>query len=335
MLDSIEKYFNLAILQVKNCKTPQELNTLKLSFFSKSGQLSKITTDLKNLDPKEKASIGKFVNLGKEKLNQEIASKEETLLQENKEQIDTSIPGNKIEIAPNHILTSTINEITEIFSFLGFTRKRYPEVDTDYYAFEALNMPANHPARDEWETFFIKQGKNLVLTPHTSNCQVRELEKGEFPVRLLNIAKCYRRQEDVSHTQMFHQFEGLVVDKDISIKNLIGTLDFFVINFFGKERKTRLRPYHFQFTEPSFEVDINCSVCLGKGCAVCKEGWLELGGAGMLHPKVLENGKVPSNLNGFAFGWGVERVAMMKYNIPDCRYFYKNDLRFLQQFENL
>jgi phenylalanyl-tRNA synthetase alpha chain len=207
-------------------------------------------------------------------------------------------------------------------------------------------MPANHPARDEWETFFIdykdKKGRRMVLTPHTSNGQVREMEKGKLPIRMINIAKCYRRQIDVSHTPMFHQFEGLYVDKNVSIGHLKGVLDYFVKQFFGPERKARIRPFHFQFTEPSFEVDVSCGICMGTGklqngqpCRLCKSGWLELGGAGMVHPAVLKNGGVDTTkYNGFAFGWGVERTYMMKAGtrLDDIRLLYSNDVRFLEQF---
>jgi phenylalanyl-tRNA synthetase alpha chain len=224
-------------------------------------------------------------------------------------------------------------------------------VDWDWYPFESLNMPPHHPARDEWETFFIEYpGKpsrdphkqKMVLTPHTSNGQVREMEKGKLPIRMINIAKCYRRQIDVSHTPMFHQFEGLYVDTNVSIAHLKGVLDYFAQHFFGPARKTRLRPFHFQFTEPSFEVDISCGICNGTGklkdgspCKLCKSGWLELGGAGMVHPVVLKNGGVdPDIYSGFAFGWGVERTFMMKSGtqLDDIRLLYSNDVRFLEQF---
>jgi phenylalanyl-tRNA synthetase alpha chain len=239
-------------------------------------------------------------------------------------------------------VTQAIEEISSVFESIGFVRARYPEVDWDLYAFEGLNMPKGHPARDEWETFFVdvpensKNGK-VVLTPHTSNGQVREMLRVKNPpIRMINIAKCYRRQSDVSHVPMFHQFEGLVVDTDISIVNLKGTLDYFARSFFGKERKTRLRPYHFQFTEPSFEIDISCGNCNGVGCKLCKAGWLELGGAGMVHPNVLKAGGIDSKkYSGFAFGWGVERTYMMKggISIPDVRLLYSSDLRFLTQFK--
>ena len=237
-------------------------------------------------------------------------------------------------------MTTAINEISEIFEKIGFTRVRYPEVEWDWHAFGALNFPDNHPARDDWETFFINAPKHpkfgdMLLTPHTSSGQIREMERVSPPIRMINIAKCYRRQSDSSHYPMFHQFEGLVVDKNISVVHLKGVLDYFAKTFFGKDRITRIRPYHFQFTEPSFEVDVTCGVCKGLGCKLCKSGWLEIGGAGMVHPQVLKNGNInPSIYSGFAFGWGVERVFLMKpgINIPDIRILYSNDLRILEQF---
>jgi phenylalanyl-tRNA synthetase alpha chain len=238
-----------------------------------------------------------------------------------------------------HLVTQTIAEITDIFKRIGFARLRYPEVETDYYAFGALNFPQGHPARDEWETFFIDdEAKGLdrrLLTPHATSGQVRELQKGVLPVRMINISKTYRRQSDASHTQMFHQFDGVYVDENVSIQHLKGVMDYFVKSFFGSNREIRLRPYDFNFTEPSFEIDINCAICLGESCKVCKEGWVELGGSGMIHPNVLKEAKIDEKkYNGFAFGWGVERVALMREGIaiPDLREMYRNDLRFLQQF---
>ena len=256
------------------------------------------------------------------------------------EKIDVTNPGIKPTLGHLHLVTQAIWEITSIFEKIGFTRVRYPEVEWDWYPFGALNFPKDHPARDDWETFFVdapahpKYGP-MLLTPHTSNGQVREMSKGKLPIKMLNIAKCYRRQSDVSHTPMFHQFEGLVIDQGLSIANLKGVLDYFVRSYFGESRKSRIRPYHFEFTEPSFEVDVSCGVCKGAGCKLCKEGWLEMGGAGMVHPQVLRNCKIdPSKYNGFAFGWGVERVLMMKegIEIDDLRLLYSNKLEFLEQF---
>lgn len=309
-----------------------------------SQEISKGTAELKNIPAGKKADYGKGYNELKNFVRQTIETKKAGLTSKNTLAVDFTVPS-KVPVSGSlHLITQAIDEITEIFENLGFTRVRYPEVETDWYAFEALNMNADHPARDEWETFFINNPENdklkkpqtIVLTPHTSNGQVREMQRVKTPpIRMLNIAKCYRRQSDVSHNPFFYQFEGLLVDKNISIAHLKGTLDYFVKSFFGPERETRLRPYHFQFTEPSFEIDITCGVCSGRGCKVCKEGWLELGGAGMVHPNVLKAGNIDSKkYSGFAFGWGVERTMMMKdnLNIDDVRKLYEPDLRFLRQF---
>ena len=246
-----------------------------------------------------------------------------------------------------HPISQAMEEVTHIFEQIGFTRVRYPEVDWDYYVFEALNMPPDHPARDVWETFFIdapihKKFGKMVLTTHTSNGQVREMERLKTPpIRMINIGRCYRRQQDATHTQMFHQFEGLVVDKGINIQHLKGTLDYFAQQFYGPGTKSRIRPFHFQFTEPSFEVDFSCHICGGTGkvngekCKFCKSGWHEVGGAGMVHPNVLKYGGIdPDVYTGFAFGWGVERTYTLKQglNIDDIRLLYSGDLRFLEQF---
>jgi len=242
-----------------------------------------------------------------------------------------------------------MNEITRIFEKIGFIRVRYPEVDWEWYPFDSLNMPKNHPARDEWETFIVQNeyihptlGK-IVLTPHTSNGQVREMQRlhSTPPVRMINIARCYRRQADVTHTEMFHQFEGLVVDKGITIQHLKGTIDHFAKEFYGPHAKSRIRPFHFQFTEPSFEVDFSCTICDGTGkignekCRFCKSGWHEVGGAGMVHPNVLKAGGIdPEEYTGFAFGWGIERTYTLRegLKVDDIRMLYNGDMRFLEQF---
>jgi phenylalanyl-tRNA synthetase alpha chain len=334
MEDKIRKILKESLVKIESAKIKSELHDLRILLFGKKGQFTLLTKELKNLAEEEKKKLGQLLNVVKEEIEKEL-QKNLVRLEEKKESewVDVTAPGKKPQIGHLHPVTWAIREIVPIFEKLGFTRVSYPEVELDYYAFEALNMPRDHPARDEWETFFITD--NIVLTPHTSSGQVREMEKGNLPIKMLNIAKCYRRQADVSHTPMFHQFEGLYVDKNVSIPHLFGTLDYFVKEFFGPERKVRLRPFHFQFTEPSFETDVSCGVCEGKGCKLCKEGWLELGGAGMVHPKVLRFGKIdPAKYSGFAFGWGVERVYMMKegLKIPDLRMLYENDIRFLEQF---
>ena len=318
---------------------------LRIKLLGQKSELARLTKEIRNVVPSDRRQAGTVLNQIKRSIEKEIEKVTRDKKQGTQTWFDTTAPG----IAPPqghlHIVTQAIMEITRIFEKIGFARVRHPEVDWDWYAFESLNMPPDHPARDEWETFFVatdnrqqttdnKKGQ-IVLTPHTSNGQVREMEKGKLPIRMINIAKCYRRQSDVSHVPMFHQFEGLYVDKNVSIGDLKGVFDYFVQQFYGPERKARLRPFHFQFTEPSFEVDIICGVCLGKGCKLCKGGWLELGGAGMVHPIVLKNGGIdPDKYNGFAFGWGIERTYMMKSGtkLDDIRLLYSNDVRFLEQF---
>lgn len=304
----------------------------------KNGQLTEVMKSLKDLPVEEKKVVGPLANKAKQSLLEAYENKKAGLSGGGAE-IDVTLPPIYPPEGHLHLVTQTIREITDIFKRIGFTRVRYPEVESDYYAFESLNMPQEHPARDDWETFFIteenKAGERIVLTPHTSNAQVREMEKGNLPIRMINIAKTYRRQADVTHTQMFHQFEGLYIDENVSIQHLKGVMDYFVKAFFGPDREVRLRPFHFQFTEPSFEVDINCGRCLGKGCKLCKSGWHELGGSGMVHPNVLKAGKIDTKkYNGFAFGWGVERAALMRegLSIPDLREMYRSDVRFLRQF---
>ncbi len=337
------------ILDAGDIKTLEEV---KLQFLGRSGKLTLALKDIVNVPLLQRAEIGQLINEVKQSVEEAIDRQGEMLknkrLEKKRESIDVTNPGIKPPSGHIHLVTHAINEITAIFEKIGFTRVRYPEVEWDWYAFTALNFPENHPARDDWETFFTtedvdsKKG-SIILTPHTSNGQIREMQrvvkeqkgKGDISIRMLNIAKTYRRQSDVSHTQMFHQFEGLVVGKDISIVHLKGTLDYFVKSFFGENREIRLRPYHFQFTEPSFELDINCGVCLGKGCKLCKAGWLELGGAGIVHPNVLTFGGVdPKIYSGFAFGFGPERCMMMKegLEIDDLRLLYSNKLEFLTQF---
>ena len=341
MQEEILNIKNQALAQIMSAKDASELERIRIDFFGRNGKLTKIIKRIKDVPTEQRGQIGLTINEVKKSVEELISNQKNSLKETAREWFDPTVPGIRPKIGHIHPLTETIEEISRIFARIGFERARYPEVEWDYYAFEALNMPKGHPARDEWETFFIDAPENskfgkMVLTPHTSSGQVREMLKVKTPpIRMINIAKCYRRQSDVSHVPMFHQFEGLVIDKDISIVNLKGTLDYFAKSFFGPDRKTRLRPYHFQFTEPSFEIDISCGVCNGRGCKVCKAGWLELGGAGMVHPNVLKAGRVDTKkYSGFAFGWGVERVLMMKngINIPDLRMVYSTDLRFLTQY---
>ncbi len=344
---------NAAISFIFEADSAEELEEIKLQFLGRSGKLTLTMKEMGKLPKEKRPQIGVLANEVKTTIEEALANASTRFSAHKKaviqKKIDVTNPGIKPSLGHLHLITQAIAEITTIFEHIGFKRVRYPEIEWDHYAFTALNFPENHPARDDWETFFIDQKADakkgqVVLTPHTSSGQIREMERmaelskksGEpVNIRMLNIAKTYRRQSDVSHTAMFHQFETLVVGKDISIADLKGVLDYFVKSYFGENRKSRIRPYHFQFTEPSFETDVSCGVCDGKGCKLCKEGWLELGGAGMVHPNVLRNcGLDPKVYTGFASGWGVERVLMMKegITIDDLRLLYSNKVEFLEQF---
>ncbi|HEX8965811.1 MAG TPA: phenylalanine--tRNA ligase subunit alpha [Patescibacteria group bacterium] len=353
MEETLIKIKNEALSLILETSEQAQLEEIKLQFLGRNGKLTLAFKDLTKLPIEKRPEVGKLANEIKIILEEAIDDRKKLLKehasQKERANLDVTNPGIKPLLGHLHLITQAISEITSIFEKIGITRVRYPEIEWDYYAFTALNFPENHPARDDWETFFTTEETNskfgqIILTPHTSSGQVREMEKAvklsqktgdPISIRMLNIAKCYRRQSDVSHTQMFHQFEGLVVGENISIVHLKGVLDYFVKSYFGEKRQSRIRPYHFQFTEPSFEVDVTCGVCLGKGCKLCKAGWLEMGGAGMVHPNVLKYGGIdPKKYTGFAFGWGVERVLMMKegIEIDDLRLLYSNKLEFLEQF---
>jgi len=320
------------------------------------GRKSEFSQKMKGLgalSDAERREVGQLANELKEEIRAAVEKRRTELRQAeysdlaDSDRIDVTVPGVRPAKGHLHLTTQAIQDIVRIFSRLGFTRARHPEVEWDWFTFEALNMPPDHPARDEWETFFVdapehKKNGKMVLTPHTTSGSARELKKGKLPIRMMNIGKTFRRQIDVSHTPMFHQFEGLLVDRDVSVTHLKGVLDHFAVEFFGAGRRTRLRPFHFRFTEPSFEIDVSCGICDGSGkneeggkCRLCKEGWLELGGAGMLHPNVLTAGGIdPEEYSALAFGWGVERTMMMRSGImvDDIRVLYKSDFRFLNQF---
>ncbi|MFZ6034870.1 MAG: phenylalanine--tRNA ligase subunit alpha [Patescibacteria group bacterium] len=323
-----------------------QLTLLHIEYLGRNGIVNNLLKDIKNVAGEEKKNYGLKVNLLKKNVESKIEEKRKELSSVKKQDFfDPSIPGKPYPKGSLHVVSYAIEEITGIFEKIGFIRVSYPEVDWEYGAFESLNMPKGHPARDDVETSFIDFPENaefgkMVLTPHTSNGQNREMKRvGKPPIRMINVSKCYRPNWDATHTPMFHQFEGMCVDTDINITHLKGTLDYFAQKYFGEGTKTRLRPHHFQFTEPSFEVDVTCTVCKGtakvdgKKCKVCKSGWLELGGTGMVHPNVLREGNVdPKKYSGWAFGFGIERVIMMKYGIDDIRNYYGGDIRFLEQF---
>jgi phenylalanyl-tRNA synthetase alpha chain len=354
------------IQQADSLKQQLSLETdtvsLRSKYLGKRGLFNDLAKAISQVEPNSRKEAGQQLNALKTYLEDLITQKENQATQDNQAWVDLTIPGHKPRIGHMHPVSQAMEEITRIFERIGFTRVRYPEVDWDWYVFESLNMPPDHPARDEWETFFVDappspEKGSVVLTTHTSNGQVREMERlgSQPPIRMINIARCYRRQQDATHTQMFHQFEGLVVDKGINIQHLKGTLDYFAQEFYGPGVKSRIRPFHFQFTEPSFEVDFSCHICHGTGlidntgrvanedgviedklkCKFCKSGWHEVGGAGMVHPNVLKAGGIdPDVYTGFAFGWGIERTYTLKpgLNIDDIRLLYSGDLRFLRQF---
>lgn len=336
---ALQKQFEAKIEQIVDA---QSAEAVRIELFGSSGAFTKFSKDIAKVAKADRPTIGRLLNEVKHKLQSAIAAKTTTYNRQPTNSIDITAPGIRPPEGHLHPITKAIWEIGAIFERIGFEVSDTREIETDWYAFGALNFPENHPARDEWETFFIEDTNiklptddKIVLTPHTSSAQVRVMEKQKPPIRNITISKCYRRQADISHLQMFHQFEGIFVDQNVPISYLKGTLDYFVQQYFGPDRTTRIRPYDFRFTEPSFEVDISCGNCNGKGCRLCKQGWLELGGAGMIHPVVLKNGGIDPNVyNGFAFGWGVERVWMMQagLKLPDIRQIYAADLRFVKQF---
>src|SRR3989338_1730380 len=280
MDSKVKSIVDAAKTKIDSAKVLKDIEQVYIEVFGKSGLISTLTNKIKDIEPKNRASLGQVVNAAKKEIQEYFQKKRSSLVvSRSTSPIDITAPGKKLELGHLHLISQAIDEIVAIFSKLGFSLESYPEVDWDWYAFESLNMPKNHPARDDWETFFIKSAPkphfgSQVLTPHTSNGQVREMEKlKKPPIRMLNIARCYRRQIDVSHTPMFHQFEGLFIDEYITIANLKGTLNYFTAKFFGPKRQMRLRPHYFRFTEPSFEVDVTCGVCQGSGCRFCKSCW--------------------------------------------------------------
>lgn len=297
-----------------------------------------LSQEIPKLPISDRAPAGRLLNKLKSDLSSKFNRLSDYPINRSTTWLDVTAPGIQPPTGHLHLISQTIDEIETIFSRLGFIRRRYPEIETDWYYAEGLNIPKDHPARDDQETFYFSD--NVVLTAHTSNGQLREMELIKTPpIKMINIGKTYRRQASATHSPMFHQFEGLLIDTGITMAHLVGVSNYFVKAYFGPNRQIRLRPHHFQFTEPSFEVDINCHLCQGRGvidqkpCRVCKSGWLELGGAGMVHPVVLKNGGLDaSKYTGFAFGWGVERIIMMKHQVTsNLRELYTDDLRFLEQ----
>ncbi len=340
MLEKLKELENEARLKIKAADSSEALKEIKVRILGKKGELTTLLRSLGSVAAEERPKIGSAANALRLELETLFLGREQILRDASlgdkwaKEKIDISLSGRPASLGQKHPLTLINDEIKEIFIGLGFQVAHGPEIESDYYNYEALNFPADHPARDMQDSFYITP--ELLLRTHTSPVQVRVMEKlaPALPVRIIAPGKVFRRDDDATHSPMFHQVEGLAVDHDITFADLKGTLLLFAREMFGPEQKIRLRPSFFPFTEPSAEVDISCIMCEGEGCRVCSDtGWLEILGAGMVHPRVLEvAGYDPTQVTGYAFGMGVERIAMLKYGIADLRLFFSNDLRFLKQF---
>lgn len=340
MKDKLEQLKEQALAEIAASGNLTEINDIRVKFLGKKGELTAILRGMGALSADERPVVGQLANEVREAIELEIEQKMSALKEAekaeklNKETIDVTLPGHPFMIGKRHPLTTVLDEIKEIFLGLGFVIAEGPEVEVDYYNFEALNFPADHPARDMQDSFYISPG--VLLRTHTSPVQPRVMEKSapQVPVKVIAPGKVYRRDDDATHSPMFHQIEGFVIDKEISFSDLKGILLTVVRQMFGADRQIRLRPSFFPFTEPSAEVDVSCMSCNGSGCRVCSNtGWLEILGSGMIHPNVLKmSGYDPEQVTGFAFGLGVERIAMLKYGIDDLRLLFDNDKRFLAQF---
>ena len=322
-----------------SAKSLKELFDAKVKYLGKNGQLTELMKGMKDIPKEERPAFGKIVNELRDEIDavyakfEEVLKNQERLAQFENESIDITLPGKTSDIGTLHPITLVKNELINAFVGMGFEVFEGPEIEEDYYNFQMLNIPQDHPARDMQDTFYIND--NILLRTQTSAGQVRVMLDKKPPIKILSPGKVFRSDDDASHSPMFHQMEGLVVDKGITLCDLKGTLEEFCKIMFGKDAKTRLRPSYFPFTEPSVEVDVSCSECHGKGCKLCKgTGWIEILGAGIVNKKVLEGCGIDSEVySGYAFGMGIERIAILKYKIPDIRLFFENDLRFLKQFK--
>lgn len=330
-----------ALKEILNAGNTKDLNEIRVSYLGKKGQITDVMKLMGKLSAEERPKLGAIINIVRDEISKAIEEKQyelneaEIAEQINSETVDVTLPGYAIKTGNHHPLTKVIEELEDFFIGMGYTVEEGPEVETDFFNFEALNLPKEHPARDMQDSFYITE--TVLLRTHTSPVQVRTLKKhkGAGPIKIICPGKVYRRDDDdATHSHQFMQIEGLVVDQNITMSDLKGTLQAFAKKMFGEDREIRLRPSFFPFTEPSVEVDISCPICNQKGCSVCKKtGWIEALGAGMVHPNVLSMAGFDSNVyKGFAFGMGVERIAMLKYGIDDIRNFYTDDIRFLNQF---
>ena len=339
MKDKLMKIMDDAIGQIEASEQLDKLNDIKGAFLGKKGELTSVLKSMKDVAPEDRPKVGQLVNEARAKIEETFEIKkaafEKAVMEEKlaSEKIDVTLPGKRQAEGHRHPNTITLEEVEDIFVGMGYEVVEGPEVEYDYYNFEALNIPDNHPAKDEQDTFYIT--KDILLRSQTSSVQVHEMEKGKLPIRMIAPGRVFRSDEvDATHSPTFHQIEGLVIDKDITFADLKGTLQEFAKRLFGEDTKVKFRPHHFQFTEPSAEMDVTCFKCGGKGCRFCKgSGWVEILGCGMVHPHVLEmSGIDPEEYTGFAFGVGLERIALFKYEIDDMRLLYENDTRFLKQF---
>ncbi len=344
MKQAIENIRQQSILEIENSKDLKELNDIRVKYLGKKGELTSVLRGMGALSAEERPIIGSLVNVVKNELEELISGKEEQFKQEEmnrkleSEKIDITLPSKKIKRGSKHPINRTIEEIEDLFVSMGYDVISGPELETDEYCFERLNLPEGHPARDMQDSFYITN--KYLLRTQTSAVQARTMiEKGgKESIRMICTGKTYRREDDATHSHQFNQVEGLVIDKkenNVSLADLKGTLEVFVRKMLGENSELRFRPSYFPFTEPSYEVDVSCFNCGGKGCPLCKKtGWIEILGAGIVHPNVLKmNGYDPELYGGFAFGTGIDRLAMFKYGITDMRYLYGNDYRFLSQFD--
>ena len=334
-MESIEQIEKQALSELRSADTPEALDALRVQYLGRKGVLTGVMRNISQLPKEDRPAAGKKANQVKgilEKALEKALQQLEAGAQASGDHLDVSLPGRTTDTGSLHPVSQISQQICDIFSSLGFDVAEGPEIESDYYNFEALNFPKNHPARDMQDTFFVSD--DIVLRTHTSPMQIRIMEKTQPPVRVVVPGKVFRCDSDLTHTPMFHQVEGLFVDRDISFGDLKGILTAFVHQMFDEKTSLRFRPSFFPFTEPSAEVDILCVMCRGKGCRVCSHtGWIEVLGSGMVHPALYENVNYdPKEYTGFAFGMGVERIAMLKFGIDDIRKFFENDIRFLNQF---
>ena len=339
MKEKLQSIKEEALAQIQAADAPEKLNDVKVRFLGKKGELTAVLKGMKDVAAEDRPKVGQLVNEAREEIETALNNAKtamEKAIREAKlkeEVIDVTLPSKKNMVGHRHPNTIALEEGERIFIGMGYEVVEGPEVEYDEYNFEKLNIPADHPAKDEQDTFYIN--KDIVLRTQTSPVQARVMEQGKLPIRMIAPGRVFRSDEvDATHSPSFHQIEGLVIDKNISFADLKGTLEVFAKELFGPETKTKFRPHHFPFTEPSAEVDVTCFKCGGKGCRFCKgSGWIEILGCGMVHPHVLEMcGIDPEEYNGFAFGVGLERIALLKYEIDDMRLLYENDIRFLKQF---